>query len=697
SQQFSQYITKFQEEKQVPDAHFYLAKCYEHLHKYDLAVIEYKKLSLDFPKHPKAILAWKESGKLYENTGRLKEAGKAYESIQILYSENEAAPEGLLMAGKVYYKITETVDARKAFNDILSRYPESPYVFEAELYLAKIAIDDGDYPRGIKKFKKLIQGKNNEEIIPAKIELAKTYLNMNNVARAENILKTIPEKNWNLEAVKQHIRLYWKKKQYAQSINMLQKKLRNAGNDKHIFQEMLIDAYTLNGNYDQALALYGQIYKEKISKNLKYKQLLLMVKKNDFHNFNKVLFTDCDKYLNDQVLLRLITKSLNSMKDKKAYKEILELTSWLRGKYNPSEFNKYFTGFYFLALFETEKYDDLKRYFTQNIDMIREKPAVDDALYFRSMVALTEKDYKTAFEYLSDITEKYSFSPYVENAVKNSERIEKFYLKDDKMDMDKVIHFLGVFINEKDAGNLNLLLGEMCAAQIKDFKKAMQYYKTALKHSNESKDVDVYLKMYEASWAMSQKDPKQYRSQRDSAKIYLKYYLQNEVDDKKKTLVSLDFFKKTLDEIIANNSQRNQVLKKLQAWKLNNEGDLLKINDLIYSIIPEDSMYMDIKKNSGDVKAANHDFWLARASATALKQGDSATAETLWLKLLQNYPASPFSKQAALNLLKLYMNQDAWQKYKQVFNFASTQFWYDEAIDISSEQNMVWLKNGDYE
>ncbi|MCK5078215.1 MAG: tetratricopeptide repeat protein, partial [Calditrichia bacterium] len=512
SQQLSQYITRFQGEKQVPDAHFYLAKCYEHLSKNDLAIIEYKKLALDYPRHPKAIFAWQQSGELYEKLENYKEAGKAYENIQILYSDTEAAPEGLLRAGKVYYKMKENVGARRVLNEIVSRYTESMFVFEAELYLAKIAIDEGNYPLGIKKLKKLITGENEAQTAPAKIELVKTYLNMNNVARAENILNEISEKNQNLEAVQQQIRLFWKKKQYTQSINVLKKKLLNADGDKHVFLEMLIDAYTLNGNYEQALALYGQIPQDKISQNLKYKQLLLLAKKNEFNAFNKSLYK-FEEHLSDNVLQLIIKTGLNKMKQNKAYSTMLELTKWLRGKYIPEEFNRQFARFYLQSLYENNKSEELKRYLNQNIDRLREKAVIDEALYYRGMFALKKENHNSAWKDFSEIVSKYPYSPFVNSAEENKDRIEKFYLKEEKMELDKVISFLGVFINEKDESNLNLLLGEMCAEQVKDFEKAMQYYKKALKQNSGSNEEEIYLKMYQAAWSLSQKDPGLYKSQ----------------------------------------------------------------------------------------------------------------------------------------------------------------------------------------
>ncbi len=696
SQQFSQYINRFSGDKRVPDAHYYLAQCYEKMNKADLAIIEYKKLALDYSEHPKAIEAWKKTGKLYEESGKLKEAAKAYENIQILYSDKEAAAEGLWLAGKVYYAMHDPVNARRVLNDILSRYPESPYVYKAELLIATIFVDSGDYPEGIARLQKLVAAGDKEISVPAKIELTATYLNMNSIGKAEEVLKSLPENSFTPEAVSQQIRLFFKKKEYEKAIALLKLKIRNENVNKDLYLKMLIDGYFLNGNFRDALNVFSLFDKEIKEDILLMKKMLLMIKSGNFSGFNSLLQREFSDKLESDLVAKIIIEALNEMTLQKDYKSMQMVTEYLRENCSVQFFDANISPYFIVAAYEQGDYDKLTGYLSRNLDRLKGFPVVDDALYYSALMAEKRGDYSSAAEYLKKLTEVYTYSPFYASAGKEKEKINKYYVKNAKIGPEKIIDFLGTFIEVQDRAKLNLILGEMCSEQIKDFERALTYYKKALREGDETLKAEIYRKIYDAMWALGEMQDNS-SAYMDSAKVYLKLYNETEKDALKKARVNLQFFKRDLPAILSSSSRAEQVLTLISAWQEGNIGlERKEINDVLLYLLPKDSLINLVKREKGKLPAEKPAVWFAEAADAALAQGADSAAAEFWLLTLQYYPDTHAAGESVLKLMDYYEKREDWDRFEQLYKFADKRFFYVEKLRLESLKEKMLVKSGNY-
>ncbi len=125
AQQFSYFINKYPNSKQLPEARYYLAESLFRTGDIANARIEYQALAVGFPDHPRAPEAWYMVGVCNERLNRPAEAIKAFETVKILYPKNPRAPQALVKAARIAIQNHQLANARRILMEFLDRYVES--------------------------------------------------------------------------------------------------------------------------------------------------------------------------------------------------------------------------------------------------------------------------------------------------------------------------------------------------------------------------------------------------------------------------------------------------------------------------------------------------------------------------------------------------------------------------------------------
>lgn len=122
----------------------YLGLSYRRLGDYDKAITYFQRFVAKGEKNDVLRAAGEEAlAASYEDGGNLKGAAKAYSDMaQHFASDSLAAPRALLGAGRCYEGLKDYASARKAYQEILDRYPTSARNYDAKVALAMLPPKD---------------------------------------------------------------------------------------------------------------------------------------------------------------------------------------------------------------------------------------------------------------------------------------------------------------------------------------------------------------------------------------------------------------------------------------------------------------------------------------------------------------------------------------------------------------------------
>ena len=106
---------------------------------YDESITYFQRYLDDYGDNP-LIQASAKAGvaSCYEEQGKNTEAAAMFRRAADEYPSNHQAPEFLLNAARCYEAAADVENARKSVQDLLDRYPDTPYADEAELTLARL-------------------------------------------------------------------------------------------------------------------------------------------------------------------------------------------------------------------------------------------------------------------------------------------------------------------------------------------------------------------------------------------------------------------------------------------------------------------------------------------------------------------------------------------------------------------------------
>ncbi len=131
------------------EAQFMLGEAYLRSGDPDRARAAFLRTVIVYPESPHAPEALFKVGESLESAGRNREAAQAFERVQGFYSGSNLAPRAMGKAASLFTLAGDTLHADDLTNQLIEKYPDSPFSSISRLELANRLIEQGDYRAAI--------------------------------------------------------------------------------------------------------------------------------------------------------------------------------------------------------------------------------------------------------------------------------------------------------------------------------------------------------------------------------------------------------------------------------------------------------------------------------------------------------------------------------------------------------------------
>ena len=217
---FREYLEKDSLGTLADSATYYLAESYLRLGELDEAKAYYSILIENYANSDFLIPSRLRSADIEALSGKYLSAAKLYSSLVRKAPEKDREDITWKMAG-FYRKAEDFKSAHKVYSDYIDDYPKSDRVKDANIFLAEIDYLLGDYKKGIKRFRKIVEAKGEGDFLPENaLRLAWGYIKLNQMPDALKILDLIIK---NHPESRESATAYYLKGWLAQEGNRLEK------------------------------------------------------------------------------------------------------------------------------------------------------------------------------------------------------------------------------------------------------------------------------------------------------------------------------------------------------------------------------------------------------------------------------------------------------------------------------------------
>ncbi len=118
---------------------YLLAYTYFQKGEYENAITSFRKYLDDYADDPiLSSAAFSGLGACFEQQGKFLEAAQSYEKGANKFADHYNAPQQFMDAGRCYKLENRVADARKCYQTVIEKYPDSGFKSDAELFLAAI-------------------------------------------------------------------------------------------------------------------------------------------------------------------------------------------------------------------------------------------------------------------------------------------------------------------------------------------------------------------------------------------------------------------------------------------------------------------------------------------------------------------------------------------------------------------------------
>jgi TolA-binding protein len=684
SQQFSNYITSNPNGAQVPEAHYLLGKCYVQMKKPDLAIIELKKLALDYPRHEKAPLAWYEIGMLYYGQKRLKEAAKAFENVKILYPSNPLSPKGLLQAGTTYLKMENYEEAYRIFMDLLGRYSETPEALLSQIYLSEIELHRRNISNAIRLLEKLITVKEDSIKSKALIKLAKIHFQTGNLVNAVDFLNQVPGGFMDQEFADVKIKILWKNRKFEESILFLQKHKSLFASDQE-WKRLIAISYARSGKLDQAI---------KILRDTKSDQTNLILlntfaaKTGKAEVLRKHLLSVNNKQLRQQIL-RIAGKFFLEKGEPETFLNLM--SEWIRDQQFKID-NDILISYIIKAIDLAPEYAKNRNLVQMLSSVSSSNRMIDDIAFIEILSAYRLQQYDRFTRYASIFMEKYPYSIYYPEVQKMMETVQYKYINPAKISFEDYLDILTSLIENKDVARKYLQLSSLYLKNTRNYMKAIRMARKAATSDVPKIKSQAFANLFEGYIGLyKQSGKKEYL---DSAAAQLKIVMDENPDGNETQTMLINFFETSLPFILKNTKRREAALQKLASLAEEQDPNIGKMARYLYFILsPSDSQYVMMKKSYENL-AEHPDRILYEGIELARMKNDTNLFLDVNLKLIRNYQNSFYVRYAVRNLLSYYFQKNDFNAWNQIFRFYNRSMSYCEELFSPVQYAAYLLSNG---
>jgi TolA-binding protein len=131
AEDFQKVIQSFPGSRVAGNAALRLADKQREAKDYDASIATLRAFIEKSPTHPLAAGAWNSLAASYEFKGDLDKALDTYQQLSAKYPNAYVAPAATFAQGRVLAKLGKVDEARRAFQDVMSRYQESLFAMQA--------------------------------------------------------------------------------------------------------------------------------------------------------------------------------------------------------------------------------------------------------------------------------------------------------------------------------------------------------------------------------------------------------------------------------------------------------------------------------------------------------------------------------------------------------------------------------------
>lgn len=217
---FREYLEKDSLGTLADEASYYLAESFFSLGELKEAKTGYSMLIENYRDSDFVIPSRLRLADIEALSGKYLSAAKLYNSLVKKAPKKDRADIVWKMAG-FYRKAEAFKSAHKAYRDYIDDYPKSVRVKDANIFLGEIDYLSGNYKKGIKRFRKIVEAKGEGGFLPGNaLRLAWGYIKLNEMPDALKILDLIIKKH---PKSRESATAYYLKGWLAQEGNRLEK------------------------------------------------------------------------------------------------------------------------------------------------------------------------------------------------------------------------------------------------------------------------------------------------------------------------------------------------------------------------------------------------------------------------------------------------------------------------------------------
>ncbi len=155
--QFTVFISKFPTTASGIEARFYLGLIQMKTKKYREARATFQDFAIRYPDNLKAPDAWWQAAQCHLAERNYAEAASLFARLKTFHPKSRQAPAALMQAATYFLKVDDLENAHVVLNSLLSEYPESEQILDAEFLLGRLLTESGEYDRALRGLRRVAE------------------------------------------------------------------------------------------------------------------------------------------------------------------------------------------------------------------------------------------------------------------------------------------------------------------------------------------------------------------------------------------------------------------------------------------------------------------------------------------------------------------------------------------------------------
>ena len=541
--QFRSFMETYPTSPRAPEALFMAGESYLKLEKYHEAQQAYLEMTMRYPEAPKTDEAQMKIGDCYRALQDYTKAANAYQRVKIFYPKSNLAPGSMIASARMSGLAGNYSAAITTYYDFLDEYPQAPDGFQVKLELIEILMKKGELKRALAESEKLsISAFKVDNKVKAKYYKGLIYEEMGQISQAQEEYHAIVAQSTDQSLLaKTYLRLgyiYRLKGEWERSSEFFTKSLASEGGQQVQIETylMLGDNYLDLNNYANAQTFFEKVIETAPKDEASYLEALY---KSGLAYENLADYKSANRYF-----LRLLNEYQPTNRKGADYREqaFLKVAQNYLLLNNGTQAVNYFRKY--LELYEDSNLADQINYkigeiYEQSLDnpekAIRlydrfmetfpHSPYIDEAQLGIARCYEALGNYDRAIKEYRSFLGVYPGGAEYDIAEHRIRFLETYYIEDPTKALHEFSSLISGLLSQRDQTQLFFQLAEINFEYIRNYKVALQNYRTSLKHgATESLTAKILFRMgqsyqFLAHLEHQKPDGGQYMALMDSARM----------------------------------------------------------------------------------------------------------------------------------------------------------------------------------